>query len=315
MTAPLVFMGTPEFAVPSLQALLDAGYDVRGVFTQPDRPVGRGQKLTAPPVKVLALEAGLPVFQPTRLRGDEAALETLRRLSPAAIVVVAYGQILPESVLSLPSRGCVNVHASLLPRYRGAAPIQWAVLNGDETTGVTTMQMEKGLDTGPMLLERETAIAPDETADALAHRLSRIGAELLVETLPPYLSGDLVPTPQDDALASYAPMLRKEMATLDWTMPARTLFNRVRGLAPWPGTTSTLAGEAFKVLSSRPGPGDEAPRAPGTLLAIEGGGWHVATGAGTLVIERVQFPGKKPQTAAEAARGLRSLAVGAVLGS
>ena len=158
MTAPLVFMGTPEFAVPSLQALLDAGYDGRGVFTQPDRPVGRGQKLTAPPVKVLALEAGLPVFQPTRLRGDEAALETLRRLSPAAIVVVAYGQILPESVLSLPSRGCVNVHASLLPRYRGAAPIEWAIANGETRTGVTTIRIDAGLDTGDILLQEETEI-------------------------------------------------------------------------------------------------------------------------------------------------------------
>lgn len=318
MTAPtepsIVFMGTPEFAVPTLEALLAAGYPVKGVFTQPDRPVGRGKEIAMPPVKQAALAAGIPVFQPQRLRGDAEALETLRRLAPDCIVVVAYGQILPEEVLNLPRYQCLNVHASLLPRYRGAAPIQWAILNGDTETGVTTMLMEKGLDTGPMLLKATTPIGPEETADVLGRRLSEIGADLLVRTLPPWFAGELVPEPQDDAQATYAPMLKKEMASLDWSQGAKTLHDRVRGLYPWPGTITTLAGQTVKILASSVSdrPADDA--APGTIIGLSDEGWEVACGSGALRIHQVQIPGKKPQAAAEAARGLRVVQVGTRLG-
>lgn len=318
MTAPtepsIVFMGTPEFAVPTLEALLAAGYPVKGVFTQPDRPVGRGKEIAMPPVKQAALAAGIPVFQPQRLRGDAEALETLRRLAPDCIVVVAYGQILPEEVLNLPRYQCLNVHASLLPRYRGAAPIQWAILNGDSETGVTTMLMEKGLDTGPMLLKASTPIGPEETADVLGRRLSEIGADLLVRTLPSWFAGELVPEPQDDALATYAPMLKKEMASLDWSQGAKTLHDRVRGLYPWPGTTTTLAGQTVKILASSVSDRPAGDAAPGTIVGMSDEGWEVACGSGTLRVRQVQIPGKKPQAAAEAARGLRVVQVGTRLG-
>jgi len=319
MTQPtqrsIVFMGTPEFAVPTLKALLAAGYPVKGVFTQPDRPVGRGKEIAMPPVKKLALEAGIPVFQPQRLRGDAEAYQTLRELSPDCIVVVAYGQILPEEILNLPPYHCINVHASLLPRYRGAAPIQWSVLNGDPETGVTTMLMEKGLDTGPMLLKERTPIDPEETADVLSRRLSEIGADLLVRTLPQWFAGEIQPVAQNDAEATYAPMLKKEMAVLDWSQSAQTLHNRVRGLYPWPGTTTTLDEQIVKILkvtlSDRPSAGE----APGTVIGLSEEGWEVACGRGVLRIQQVQIPGKKPQSAAEAARGLRILGIGTRLGS
>lgn len=310
----IVFMGTPEFAVPTLKALIAAGYPVKAVFTQPDRPVGRGKEIAMPPVKQAALEAGLPVYQPQRLRGDAEALETLRSLAPDCIVVVAYGQILPEEILNLPRYQCLNVHASLLPRYRGAAPIQWSILNGDAETGVTTMLMEKGLDTGPMLLKATTPIGPEETADVLSRRLSEIGAELLMRTLPPWFAGELVPERQDDAAASYAPMLKKEMATLDWSQSAETLHDRVRGLFPWPGTTTTLAGQVVKILAATVGDRSPGDAAPGTVIGLSDAGWEVACGTGTLLVSQVQIPGKKPQAAAEAARGLRILQVGTRLG-
>lgn len=311
----IVFMGTPEFAVPTLRALLTAGYPVKGVFTQPDRPVGRGKEIAMPPVKQVALEAGIPVFQPQRLRGDAEALEVLRRLAPDCIVVVAYGQILPEEILNLPPFRCLNVHASLLPRYRGAAPIQWSILNGDTEAGVTTMLMEKGLDTGPMLLKASTPIGPEETADSLSRRLSEIGADLLVRTLPPWFAGELAPEPQNDAEASYAPMLKKEMAPIDWSSSAKTLHDRVRGLYPWPGTTTTLAGQTLKILTATPSDRPHGKEAPGTILGISEEGWDVACGDGVLRIQQVQIPGKKPQPALEAARGLRTLQIGTRLGS
>lgn len=311
----VVFMGTPEFAVPTLKALLKAGYPVKGVFTQPDRPVGRGKEIAMPPVKQVALEAGIPVFQPQRLRGDAEALEVLRRLAPDCIVVVAYGQILPEEILNLPPFRCLNVHASLLPRYRGAAPIQWSILNGDTEAGVTTMLMEKGLDTGPMLLKASTPIGPEETADSLSRRLSEIGADLLVRTLPPWFAGELAPEPQNDAEASYAPMLKKEMAPIDWSSSAKTLHDRVRGLYPWPGTTTTLAGQTLKILTATPSDRPHGEEAPGTILGISEEGWDVACGDGVLRIQQVQIPGKKPQPALDAARGLRTLQIGTRLGS
>lgn len=310
MSKSIVFMGTPAFAVPSLKALLAAGYDVKAVFTQPDRPVGRGKQIAMPPVKTAALEAGIPVHQPQRLRGNEEALATLQELAPDLIVVVAYGQILPESILNLPPFGCINVHASLLPQYRGAAPIQWSILNGDAETGVATMQMEKGLDTGPMLLTARTPIGPEETADALSLRLSEIGAATLVETLAPWFAGTLKPTPQDDALATYAPMLTKAMAEMDWRQSARALHQRVRGLHPWPGTATALGEDLVKVLKASLSDRDPAGSTPGTVLAMSSDGWEIACGEGVLRVEQVQLPNKKAQSADEAARGWRQIAVG-----
>lgn len=318
MTTPprsLVFMGTPEFAVPSLRALIDAGYNVKGVFTQPDRPVGRGQQIAFSPIKQLALEHQLPVFQPQRLRGDQASLEALRAMAPDLIVVVAYGQILPQEILELPPYGCMNVHASLLPKYRGAAPIQWAILNGEGDTGITTMLMEKGLDTGPMLLKVATPIEPAETAEALSERLSVLGAELLLKTLPPWVAGELPPAIQDSTHASYAPMLKKEMAPLDWSLSAKTLANRIRGLYPWPGSTTTVGGESLKVLKASVSDLVAREATPGTVLALGTSGWEVATGEGVLRIEQVQAAGKKPQDAAAQARGWRAIAEGVQLGS
>ncbi|HEY9898544.1 MAG TPA: methionyl-tRNA formyltransferase [Pantanalinema sp.] len=310
MPKSIVFMGTPAFAVPSLEALLSAGYDVKAVFTQPDRPVGRGKQIAMPPVKAAALEAGIPVHQPQRLRGNEEAFATLRDLAPDLIVVVAYGQILPESILELPPFGCINVHASLLPRYRGAAPIQWAILNGDTETGVATMQMEKGLDTGPMILTAQTPIAPEETADALSQRLSEIGARTLVETLPAWFEGTLKPTPQDNAQATYAPMLTKAMAELDWRQGAPALHQRIRALHPWPGTSTVLGEAIVKILKASVSDRDPAGALPGTVLSIGPAGWEIACGSGVLRIEQVQLPNKKAQSADEAARGWREIKVG-----
>lgn len=310
MSKSIVFMGTPAFAVPSLKALLAAGYDVKAVFTQPDRPVGRGKQIAMPPVKAAALEAGIPVHQPQRLRGNEEALATLSALAPDLIVVVAYGQILPETILALPPFGCINVHASLLPRYRGAAPIQWAILNGDDETGVVTMQMEKGLDTGPMLLTARTPIGPEETADALSERLSEIGAKTLVETLVPWFEGKLAPTPQDDAQATYAPMLTKAMAELDWRQAAPALHQRIRALHPWPGTSAVLGQATVKILKASVRDRDASGEHPGTVLAMGPAGWEIACGTGVLCVEQVQLPNKKAQSAEEAARGWREIAVG-----
>jgi methionyl-tRNA formyltransferase len=310
----LVFMGTPAFAVPTLRALIDAGYPISAVLTQPDRPVGRGQKLAMPPVKALAVEHGIPVHQPQRLRGDAEMIQTLRDLAPDLIIVVAFGQILPREVLDIPRHGAINVHASLLPRFRGAAPIQWALLNGDAETGVDTMLMEEGLDTGPILLEAKTPISEDETSETLTQRLSELGANLLLETLPLWVEGRIQPQPQGEG-AIYAPMIKKEMGVLDWSQDARTLHNRVRALQPWPGTSTTLGGQLLKIGSTRL-IHESAPEAePGTIVALTPDGWKVATGEGLLLVTVVQLPGKKPQPAAEVARGWREVREGARLGS
>lgn len=310
----IVFMGTPAFAVPTLRALISAGYPISAVLTQPDRPVGRGQKLSMPPVKALALEHGIPVHQPQRLRGNTEMLETLRELDPDLIVVVAFGQILPREVLDLPRHGAINVHASLLPRFRGAAPIQWALLNGDAETGVDTMLMEEGLDTGPVLLEAKTPISEDETSEELAQRLSEMGAALLLETIPRWVEGRLTPRPQGEG-AVYAPMISKEMGNLDWTQDARALHNRIRALQPWPGTSTTLAGQPLKITSSRLTEEFAAGAVPGTILALTPEGWRVATGEGVLLVTGVQVPGKKPQPAADVARGWRTVREGETLGA
>ena len=246
----VVFMGTPDFAVPSLQKLLDAGFEVCAVYTQPDKPKGRGHKLQAPPVKELALQHEIPVFQPTSLRKEEVQQE-LQSFQPDVIVVVAYGKILPKAVLDLPRLGCINVHGSLLPKYRGAAPIQWTVINGDGIGGVTTMFMGEGLDTGDMLLKAETPVGAEETAGQLFDRLKDLGADLLLETLEKLEQGTLTPIPQNEEDATHAPMLSKELSVIDWSKPARELHNLIRGLNPWPSAYSYLDGKKLKIHASR----------------------------------------------------------------
>ncbi len=246
----IVFMGTPDFAVPCLQKLLDAGYPVTGVFTQPDKPKGRGYKLVPPPVKELAMAHDIPVFQPNSLRNDES-FEMVKSCAPDLIVVVAYGKILPKRVLELPKYGCINVHASLLPRYRGAGPIQWAILNGESETGITTMYMGEGLDTGDMLEQVKTPIGENETADELYTRLSKMGAETLLVTLQKLEADALLRTPQDDSLSCYAPILDKSLCPIDFNKTAWEIHNQIRGLSSWPAATTTYKGKRLKVYESR----------------------------------------------------------------
>ena len=246
----IVFMGTPDFAVPSLRSILDAGHTVAGVFTQPDKPKGRGHAVAPPPVKQLALEKQISVFQPKTLRTAEAG-DQIRSLSPDLIIVVAYGKILPPEILQIPPRGCVNVHASLLPKYRGAGPIQWSILNGETVTGITTMYMGEGLDTGDILLQRETPVMENETAGELHDRLSEIGAELLIETLVQMEQGRLTSVPQDDKKATYAPMLTKDLSPLDFSFPATKVHNQIRGLSPWPCAQTQLGGKRLKIYKSK----------------------------------------------------------------
>lgn len=245
----VVFMGTPDFAVPCLQRLFDIGCEVTGVFTQPDKPKGRHGIMTPPPVKELALKMGVPVFQPTKMK-DGTALEMLKSVAPELVIVVAYGKILPREILEYPKYGCINIHASLLPKLRGAAPIQWSVINGCETTGVTSMQMDEGLDTGDMLIKRETKIGENETAGELHDRLSEIGADVLEETINALKEGRLSPEKQNHAEFTYAPMLSKELSPIDWSLSARDVHNKIRGLSPWPSATARYAGKTIKIISS-----------------------------------------------------------------
>lgn len=304
----IVFMGTPDFAVPSLQALFDAGHEVCAVYTQPDKPQGRKQILTAPPVKILAQQQGIPVYQPQTLK-DETEQERLRALAPEAIIVVAYGKLLPKAVLDIPPRGCINVHGSLLPRWRGAAPIQWAVIAGDEKAGVTTMQMAEGLDTGDMLLTYETAVGARETAGELFDRLAQAGANLLVETLEKL--DRITPRPQDDSQSCYAHMLDKAMAVIDWTKSAREIDCLVRGLNPWPVALTTLAGARLKIYAAEPAEGSGKP---GEVLESEPKkGLVVACGSGALALHEVQLVGGKRMQSADFLRG-HAVPKGSILG-
>lgn len=304
-----VFMGTPTFALATLEGLIEAGLPLVGVFTQPDRPKGRGNRLTPPPVKELAQSHGIPVFQPERLRRPEA-VEQLRQLAPDLIVVVAYGQILPQQVLGIPRYGCINVHASLLPRHRGAAPINKAIIDGDPMTGVTTMRMDAGLDTGAMLVKHSLPIQPNETAGELHDRLALLGREAMQETLARLCMGTLSPEPQNDGLATYAPMLKKEDGQINWQLPAQQLHNLVRGLDPWPGAYSELQGEMLKINDSRMAEGQGEP---GTVLAADAAGVLVACGQGALRLRQLQLPGRKRLPAGEFLRGC-PLPVGTRLG-
>lgn len=285
-----VFMGTPEFALGSLEGLLAAGVNLVGVYTQPDRPKGRGKKLAASPVKQLALEHQIPVFQPQKLR-DPLAVAELQELQPDLIVVVAYGQILPKVVLDIPRYHCINVHASLLPKYRGAAPINKAIINGETETGVTTMLMDVGLDTGDMLVKRSLEIGSNETAGQLHDRLALSGREALEETLRQLCTGTLVAEKQDDDLSCYAPMMKKENGLIDWQKSAVEIHNQVRGLDPWPGAYTHLDGEVLKIAVTTVAA--DISGEPGTILSADKTGVVVACGEGSLVIDGLQLPGKK----------------------
>lgn len=291
----IAFMGTPEFAVPSLKALVEAGHEICGVFTQPDKPKNRGMKLQPTPVKEYSLSVNLPVFQPAKLRDGEA-LGILKGMDPELIAVAAYGKILPVEILELPRLGCVNVHSSLLPKYRGAAPINWAILNGEDETGVTIMYMAEGMDTGDILAQRTTPIQIDENAAQLFERLAHMGAELLVETVAQIGAGTAKAVPQDEGRACRAPMLSRELSPMDWGKTARQLHDQVRGLYPWPAATAVLDGVRCKIL--RTALAGETRQAPGAVLQGDKKGFRVACGNGSVLeILELQPDGKRPMAA------------------
>jgi methionyl-tRNA formyltransferase len=307
----IVFFGTPEFAVPSLRALLAATDPVVGVVCQPDKRAGRGQHVTAPPVKQAASAAGIAVFQPEKLRTADV-LEALRRWAPDLIVVAAYGKILPAALLDLPAHGCINVHASLLPKYRGAAPIQWAILRGEEVTGVTIMQMNERMDAGDVLLQRQTPIRADETYGELQARLADIGAQALMEAIAHLHAGTLRPQTQREQDAVLAPMIKKEDGQIDWTQSAATIARRVRAFNPWPSAFTHLEAKLLKIHRAHvAAPG--RPAGPGCVVAVEDG-LAVATGDGVLVLDELQVEGRKRLSAREFTRG-GGIEVGMMLGS
>jgi methionyl-tRNA formyltransferase len=285
----IVFMGTPEFAVPSLRKLAESGEEVVALVAQPDKPSGRGRKLTPPPTNQLAEKLGIPVLQPSRIRTDEFVRE-LKKLNPDLICVVAYGKILPKAVLDLPRLGCVNVHASLLPEYRGAAPINWAIARGEKVTGVTTMMMDEGMDTGDILLQREIPIGEKDTGETLSGKLSQLGAELLIETIGLLKKEELNPQKQDESQATYAPLLKKEDGRIDWGKPAVEIGNLVRGMLPWPGAFTTLDGKLLKIFRVRVSEGEGEP---GVVTTSDSGTLRVGSGEGTIEIEELQIEGGK----------------------
>lgn len=304
-------MGTPDFAVPCLEALIKSRHEVVTVFTQPDKKKGRGYKFAPPPVKELALRHGIEVFQPETLN-SEAVLRVISELEPDLIVVVAYGKILPKAILKLPERGCINVHGSLLPKYRGAAPIQWAVLNGEKVTGVTTMYMDEGLDTGDILLKAETQIGEDETSGELFDKLSSMGEELLLKTLQGLEKGDIMREKQDDKKANYAPMLNKSLSKIDWNKPADVVHNLVRGLNPWPVAETTLDGKVLKIYKTKPVLLENKAAHPGELVSLEPFVVACCEGSAVEVLE-LQLESKKRMSSADFVRGCK-LSVGANLG-
>ncbi|MEQ1656721.1 MAG: methionyl-tRNA formyltransferase [Nitrospira sp.] len=299
----IVFMGTPEFAVPSLEALLKSDDQVVGIVTQPDRPKGRGQQLTPPPIKLIAQREGIPFLQPVKIRVPEF-LAALAAWKPDLIAVTAYGRILHSPILTLPPMGCVNVHGSLLPKYRGAAPVQWAVINGEIETGITTMLMDEGMDTGAMLLQKSLPICPDDTAGSLAPRLAELGGRLLVETIARLKAGTITPLPQDHALATLAPPLKKEDGAIEWSTSATSIANRVRGLSPWPGAYGYFGGERWMVWSATASTA-KIDTVPGTIIDVTKQSLQVATGEGVLTVREIQPANSKRLTVAQYLAGHR----------
>ena len=295
----VVFMGTPDIAATCLKRILADGFEVVGVYTQPDRPKGRGMKLTASPVKEVALSAGIPVFQPETFR-EEETVQALRDLKPDICAVVAYGRILPQKVLDIPTFGCINIHASILPQYRGSAPYQWAVLDGQKETGVTAMYLVREMDAGDMIEVSKTPIGENETAGELLDRLAELGAALLSKTLSRFTQGPVPATPQDESQVSYAPMLEKTMCPIDWTKTARQVHDHVRGLQPWPVATMELKGQPFKVHETRIVPGSGKP---GEILGLTKTGLVIACGQGAVEIRVLQAQGGKRMAAPDYFRG------------
>ena len=310
----LVFMGSPQFAVPTLEALA-RDHTLLAVFTQPDKPAGRGQQLAAVPVKQWAVAHGLPVHQPKSLRKEPQAIEVLRELKPEVIVVAAYGLILPQAVLDVPPLGCLNVHGSILPRHRGAAPITSAILAGDVETGITVMKMDAGLDTGPMLSVARESIRPDDTTASLSDRLSHLGAQLMADTLPKYLRGEIVPQPQPEAGVTYSPKIDKADAQIDWRRPALEIERRVRAYIPWPGSQTMWKSQLMKILKAeiRDQRLEIRDRA-GLVVKLDDGSIGVVAGEGVLVLKEIQLAGRKAMKAEDFVRGQPAF-VGAVLGS
>lgn len=297
----IVFMGTPEFAVPSLRILIET-QEVVGVVTQPDRPAGRGRQLTPPPVKVVAQEAGIPVYQPKSLRSEEAA-GPLREWAPELIVVAAFGQILRPHVLELPEYGCLNVHASLLPRWRGAAPIQHAILAGDAQTGISLMRMDEGMDTGPVFVRRAIPIGPRDTAAGVHDRLAELGADLLAEQLDEIIAGRLPAEIQDDSLATFAPLIKKEDGAIDWRRPAVEIDRQIRAMTPWPGAFSSWQGKRLKILEAALDSAHSSDAGqPGQIVETQDGA-AVITGQGAIHLQRIQLAGKKATSVEEFLRG------------
>ncbi|MCH7488360.1 MAG: methionyl-tRNA formyltransferase [Chloroflexi bacterium] len=308
----IVFMGSPQFALPAIEWLIGSGHELLAVVTQPDQPAGRGRSLRPPPVSELARAHGLPVLQPPRVNAPES-LDALRALKPEAIVIVAYGQILKQPLLDIPSRGLLNVHASLLPRHRGAAPATAALLAGDAETGVTILEVVLALDAGPMLARRSLAISDDATTGSLNEKLAPLGAELLIETLPAWERGELTPQPQDEALATYAPTVRREDAIIDWSLPAADVWRRVRAYSPWPVATTSFDGEPLRVLEAWP-LDVSVDVVPGVVLPLpdgvgvpEGAGFAVRCGEGALAVIRAQRAGRRALSGEELLRGARGL--------
>ena len=300
----LVFMGTPQFAVAPLRALAAAGHEIVGVVTRTDKPAGRGRTLAAPPVKLAAQELGLVVHQPKRVR-DPESIELLRTIAPDAIIVAAYGQILPKEVLSLPKYGCINIHASILPAYRGAAPINWAIIRGEQETGNTIMLMDEGMDTGAVLLQERIPISREDTAGSMLEKLSMLGSRMITAALPLIAANKLAPIAQDSSKATLAPLLKKGDGLIDWGLSAEEIHNRVRGLSPWPGAYGVLEGKTVKIIRS-----DVSAQSgePGLLYEKDRDTLEAGTGSGRLRILSIQPEGKKPMAAGEFMRGHRGIA-------
>lgn len=302
----IVFMGTPDFCIPSLK-MLASEYNIKAVITQPDRPRGRGKKLAPPPVKVFAEAKAIPVYQPDSIKTLEF-IHLLKKLKPDAIVVVAYGKILPKEVLCIPRFGCINLHASLLPKYRGAAPIHWAVINGEQKTGVTTIYMDEGMDTGDIILQREIDILPDDTAGSVHDRLADLGASVLLHTLKLVAEGKAPRMPQNHAEATYAPIIKREHERIDWSKRARDIKNHIRGMNPWPGAFTTLYGKILKIWKAgvvNKTAHNDCDCTPGTVLSVNNDGIIVKAGEGLISITELQMQGKKKLSVSEFIRGNR----------